>query len=322
MLRVPTWLLSFFGLLFGLFHAVLGVVWINKNDRPEIVIAALVAYVAILIPTIAVGRSRAMPKLVAVVDVVICALIPLAINTQLNPAHLTDYATWYVLGVGTILGGMAVRGQRMLAWFGLIILVGEIAMWGGLESLASTGLPGVLSLLVTGHAVSVGVERAVASTTELNRLAEVSAAETASMEAASQVRSTLLEKTLRTALPALNLIAALGGSLTEQQKSEALLLEAGLRDEIRGEALLNDAMRKAIKDARQRGVEVLVLDEGGLTGLSDTEREIILNRAAASFVNVSAGRLTVRAPQGEEWRITVAAVRPGHSAPDLWLKLS
>ena len=322
MLRVPTWLLSFFGLLFGLFHAVLGVVWINKNDRPEIVIAALVAYVAILIPTIAVGRSRAMPKLVAVVDVVICALIPLAINTQLNPAHLTDYATWYVLGVGTILGGMAVRGQRMLAWFGLIILVGEIAMWGGLESLASTGLPGVLSLLVTGHAVSVGVERAVASTTELNRLAEVSAAETASMEAASQVRSTLLEKTLRTALPALNLIAALGGSLTEQQKSEALLLEAGLRDEIRGEALLNDAMRKAIKDARQRGVEVLVLDEGGLTGLSDTEREIILNRAAASVVNVSAGRLTVRAPQGEEWRITVAAVRHGHSAPDLWLKLS
>jgi len=322
MLRVPTWLLSFFGLIFGLFHAVLGLVWINKNERPEIVIVALVAYVAILIPTIAVGRSRAMPKLIAVVDVVICALIPLAINTQLNPAHLTDYATWYVLGVGTILGGMAVRGQRMLAWFGLIILVGEIAMWGGLESLASTGLPGVLSLLVTGHAVSVGVERAVASTTELNRLAEVSAAETAAMEAASQVRSTLLEKTLRTALPALNLIAALGGSLTEQQKSEALLLEAGLRDEIRGEALLNDAMRKAIKDARQRGVEVLVLDEGGLSGLSETEREIILNRAAASFVNVSAGRLTVRAPQGEEWRITVAAVRPGHSAPDLWLKLN
>ena len=322
MLKVPTWLLSFFGLIFGLFHAVLGIVWINKNDRPEIVIVALVAYVAILIPTIAVGRSRAMPKLIAVVDVVICALIPLGINTQLDPAHLTDYATWYVLGVGTILGGMAVRGQRMLAWFGLIILVGEIAMWGGLESLASTGLPGVLSLLVTGHAVSVGVERAVASTTELNRLAEVSAAETAAMEAASQVRSTLLEKTLRTALPALNLIAALGGSLTEQQKSEALLLEAGLRDEIRGEALLNDAMRKAIKDARQRGVEVLVLDEGGLSGLSETEREIILNRAAASFVNVSAGRLTVRAPQGEEWRITVAAVRPGHSAPDLWLKLN
>jgi hypothetical protein len=322
MLRVPTWLLSFFGLIFGLFHAVLGYVWINKNDRPDIVIAALIAYILVLLATIAVGKSRAMPNAIAVVDLVVCALIPLAINTQLNPSHLSDYATWYVLGVGTILGGMAVRGQRMMAWFGLIILVGEIAMWGGVSSLASTGLPGVLSLLVTGHAVSIGVERAVRSTNELNRLAEVSAAETAAVEAAGRVRSKLLEKTLRTSLPALNLIAALGGVLTDQQKREAVLLEAALRDEIRGEALLNDSMRKAIKDARQRGVEVLVLDEGGLEGLSDSERELILNRAAASFVNVAEGRLTVRAPRGEDWRITVAAVRPGQAAPDLWLKLS
>jgi hypothetical protein len=322
MLRVPNWLLSFFGLVFGLFHAVLGLIWINKNDRPEIVVAALIAYVAILIATVSVGKSRAMPNLIAVIDLIVCSAIPVAINTQLDPSHLSDYATWYVLGVGTILGGMAVRGQRILAWFGFIILVGEIAMWGGLSSLASTGLPGVLSLLVTGHAVSIGVERAVSATKELNRISEVSAAETAALEAAGRVRSTLLERTLRTALPALNLIAALGGSLSEQQKREALLLEASLRDEIRGEALLNEAMRKAIKDARQRGIEVLVLDEGGLGGLDDDERETILNRAAASFVNVSSGRLTIRAPLGEDWRITVAAVRPGHSAPDLWLKIS
>jgi hypothetical protein len=321
-LRVPNWLLSFFGLVFGLFHAVLGLIWINKNDRPDIVVAALIAYVAILIATVAVGKSRAMPNLIAVIDLIVCSAIPVAINTQLDPSHLSDYATWYVLGVGTILGGMAVRGQRILAWFGLIILVGEIAMWGGLSSLASTGLPGVLSLLVTGHAVSIGVERAVSATKELNRISEVSAAETAALEAAGRVRSTLLERTLRTALPALNLIAALGGALSDQQKREALLLEASLRDEIRGEALLNDAMRKAIKDARQRGIEVLVLDEGGLGGLSEDERETILNRAAASFVNVSSGRLTIRAPQGEDWRITVAAVRPGQSAPDLWLKIS
>ena len=106
MLKVPTWLLSFFGLIFGLFHAVLGIVWINKNDRPEIVIVALVAYVAILIPTIAVGRSRAMPKLIAVVDVVICALIPLAINTQLDPAHLTEwrelYLRWFQFGAFSV----------------------------------------------------------------------------------------------------------------------------------------------------------------------------------------------------------------------------
>ena len=322
MLRVPTWLLSFFGLIFGLFHAVLGVIWINENDRAEIVIAALIAYVAILIATISVGESRALPRWVAWIDLIVCALIPLAINSQLDASHLGDYATWYVLGVGTILGGMAVRGRRVLAWVGLAVLVLEIAAWGGLGSLASTGLPGVLSLVVTGHAVSLGVERAVKAAQELNRLAAVSAAEAAAVEAAGEVRSKLLEKTLRTALPALNLIAALGGNLSDSQKREALLLEAALRDEIRGEALLNDSMRSAIKAARERGVEVLVLDEGGLDGLEPEEREQLLNRASASFANVSAGRLTVRSPRGEDWRITIAAVRPGTAAPDLWLKLS
>ena len=322
MLRVPTWLLSFFGLIFGLFHAVLGVIWINENDRAEIVIAALIAYVAILIATISVGESRALPRWVAWIDLIVCALIPLAINSQLDASHLSDYATWYVLGVGTILGGMAVRGRRVLAWVGLAVLVLEIAAWGGVGSLASTGLPGVLSLVVTGHAVSLGVERAVKAAQELNRLAAVSAAEAAAVEAAGEVRSKLLEKTLRTALPALNLIAALGGNLSDSQKREALLLEAALRDEIRGEALLNDSMRSAIKAARERGIEVLVLDEGGLDGLEPEEREQLLNRASASFANVSAGRLTVRSPRGEDWRITVAAVRPGTAAPDLWLKLS
>ena len=278
--------------------------------------------ISILIATISVGNSRALPRWVASIDLIVCALIPLAINSQLDASHLGDYATWYVLGVGTILGGMAVRGRRVLAWVGLAVLVLEIAAWGGLGSLASTGLPGVLSLVVTGHAVSLGVERAVKAAQELNRLAAVSAAEAAAVEAAGEVRSKLLEKTLRTALPALNLIAALGGNLSDSQKREALLLEAALRDEIRGEALLNDSMRSAIKAARERGIEVLVLDEGGLDGLEPEEREQLLNRASASFANVSAGRLTVRSPRGEDWRITIAAVRPGTAAPDLWLKLS
>ena len=136
MLRVPTGLLTFFGLVFGLFHAVLGLLWLNKNDRAEIVIAALIAYVAILVPSMIVGKSRAMKRFQAWINVVVCALIPLAINTQLDPSHLGDYATWYVLGVGTILGGTAVRGRRGFAWIGLLVLVAEIAAWGGVGSLA------------------------------------------------------------------------------------------------------------------------------------------------------------------------------------------
>jgi hypothetical protein len=322
MLRVPTWMLSFFGLIFGLFHAVLGVIWIRENNRPEVVTAALVAYILILVPTITVGNSRSMPTWMAIVNLLVCAAIPIAINSQLDPSHLGDYATWYVLGVGTILGGIALRGRRLLAWFGLVVLVAEIAAWGGVGSLASTGLPGVLSLLVTGHAVSLGVERAVKAARELNEKAAETAAETAAVEAAGEVRSRLIEQTLNRAIPALNLIAALGGQLNEAQKHEARLLEAALRDEIRGATLLNDQMRAAIKAARERGVEVLVLDEGGLDDLSVDEREAVLAKAAVTFDFVYEGRLTIRSPKGEDWRITVAAIRPGTAAPDLWVKIS
>lgn len=322
MLRVPTWLLSFFGFLFGIFHAVLGIIWLGQNDRPEVVTSALVAYVLVLIPTVAIGKTRAMPRWMAVINLIVCAGIPLAINTQLDPSHLTDYATWYVLGVGTILGAMAVRGQRGLAWIGFAILIAEIAAWGGVGSLASTGLPGVVSLLITGHAVSLGVERAVKAARELNDKAAQTAAETSAVEAAASVRSNLMEQTLSRAIPALNLIAALGGNLNETQKLEAQLLEAGLRDEIRGATLLSDKMRAAIKAARERGVEVLVLDEGGLDELETFEREQILDKTAASFATVNSGRLTIRAPKDEDWKITVAAIRPGTAQPDLWLKIS
>lgn len=322
MLRVPTWILRLFGLLFGLFHAALGIIWISHNDRPELVILALIAYLAILAATLNIRDTREMSNRLAWVNIAVCALIPIAIQSQLDPSHLTDYATWYVLGVGTILSTTAVRGRRAQAWIGLVILVIEIAIWGGVASLASTGLPGVLSLMVTGHAVSLGVSRAVKNTQELNRKAALTVIETASIEAAGQVRSKLLEKTLRTALPALNLIAALGGNLDADQKREALLLEAGLRDEIRGESLLNDEVRQAIKDARNRGVEVLVLDEGGLQDIPSQQVDDLLARVARSVKLVESGRLTIRSPKGEDWKITVVAVRAGASAPDIWLKLS
>jgi hypothetical protein len=322
MIKVPTWVLSVFGLLFGLFHAALGLIWIGSNGRPDLVLVALVLYIVVLVPSVIFMGSRAMPKAQAWINVIVCAVIPLAINGQLDPMHLGDYATWYVLGVGTILGATAVRGQRALAWSGFLVLIAEIAVWGGVESLASTGLPGVLSLLVTGHAASIGVERALRAARELNQMTAATAAETAAVEAAASVRSNLLEKTLRTALPALNLIAALGGNLNDSQRREALLLEAGLRDEIRGAQLLNEKMRGAIKAARERGVEVLVLDEGGLEGLTASEIEELLNRTADAFEKVCSGRLTIRSPKGADWRITVAAVRPGSAQPDLWLKLS
>ena len=99
------------------------------------------------------------------------------------------------------------------------------------------------------------------------------------------------------------------------------LLEAQLRDEIRGRGLMNDEIRYAVRAARIRGAEVVILDEGGLEELTFEERDQILAKAAAAISNISSGRVTLRSPKGEAWKMTVVATRPGVATPDLWLKL-
>jgi hypothetical protein len=97
-------------------------------------------------------------------------------------------------------------------------------------------------------------------------------------------------------------------------------LEARLRDDIRGRDLVNEEVRLATRNARERGVEVVLLDEGGLTNISQIELNNILGKVSGAINSVAAGKIVVRSPRGESWLVTVIATRSGTEAPDLWLK--
>jgi hypothetical protein len=79
--------------------------------------------------------------------------------------------------------------------------------------------------------------------------------------------------------------------------------------------------RDAVRLARLRGVEVLLLDEGGLDQCEPELRERLLADVANAIDGIAAGKVTVRSPQGEPWMLTVVALNPGSAVPDLWLKL-
>jgi hypothetical protein len=64
----------------------------------------------------------------------------------------------------------------------------------------------------------------------------------------------------------------------------------------------------------------VVLDEGGLADLSLIEKSNLLEKIVSTISKVQEGRITLRSPQGEEWKATLVASRPGVSSPDLWLK--
>ncbi|MEN9970441.1 MAG: hypothetical protein RLZZ229_649 [Actinomycetota bacterium] len=322
MMYVPRSLLIILAIIFASYHAVLGYLWLELNDSPVVVIVALALYlVSVMVSILWLSRIN-IPLWLATLNLLVAYLVPVLINQQLDAEHLGDYATWYVLGIGTLMATTAIRGHLVIAWAGTAALIIEILLWGGWERFGSTGLPGALALIVTGHAISVGLQRAAKEAADFQEQAEQSVIASTMASSAEKIRTERLGQTLGTALPMLTKIAQQSTGLTEDEKAAALLLEAQLRDEIRGRGLLTDKIRAAVKAARVRGVTVLLLDEGGLDELEPGQRSELMDRVVDAIGQVQSGRLTIRSPKGESWRVTVAAVRPGQNSPDLWLQLS
>lgn len=320
MIRIPRWLVGVLGILFAGFHAGLGISNIPDSTDPSIAIIALAIYAATAVPTILFYRGPKLPIAQAIINFAAALLIPLLVNSFLHPADLSAYSTWYVMGVATLMAATAVRQQRAIAWIGTGILVIQVVTWAGFETGMQTGLPGALMLVFAGHAISVGLANAYREIMTFNQEALEIEKQQIANSVASEVRRSRLDSALKGALPILNLIREQRGVLSDEQKQQARFLEAELRDEIRGRSFMSEVVREAVRKARERGVEVIVLDEGGLDSASDVEKSEILQKAAAAIDSVSEGRITLRAPQGENWRATLVASRPGVTTPDLWLK--
>jgi hypothetical protein len=197
----------------------------------------------------------------------------------------------------------------------------QMVAWGGVDSLFSSGIIGAFMLVFVAHALSVGLDRVALDIEKYNAETLASEIALASTSAARLERQQLIDAALRGALPKLEKIRDLGGNLSESEVSEARFLEASLRDEIRGRQLLSDSVRFEVNLARRRGVEVILLDEGGLADTDAEHSQDLLGQVAKSLSSVMEGRVTIRAPKGEDWKITIAAMRPGVNLPDVWLRL-
>jgi len=138
---------------------------------------------------------------------------------------------------------------------------------------------------------------------------------------ARTARQERIQQTLQRAEPILSKIVENKGELTEEQRREAQYLEAGLRDLIRGRGLIDDRVSDAADRARQRGVKVELLDDGGLEDVEHSEREQILERVTEAIDSVSDGKITIRSPKGENWKVTIAAMSPQRSQPSVWERI-
>ena len=319
MFRLPLWLVQVIGALLVLNPPVSALIGFNRYDNWVFASVAIFTYLVVALTSVFYYVNREMPALLAWINLLVVVIVPQLIHEAIDVATVDSQSSWYVSGLGALMAVTAIRGQQAVSWIGAAVLSLEVLVTGGTGALFNSGLAGAMSLVVAANVLSYafsGIERE--TRTYLDKAIEIEAS--AAIESATRLeRSRRLNETLRVSYPLLQKIAS--GQLDEESKKEAKLLEAQLRDSIRGRELIDSKLQEAIRSARVRGVEVVVLDEGGMESLAENSKSEIRQKFATELDQVSSGRVTIRAPRGGKINATFVASRPGTATPDVFLKL-
>lgn len=314
---------------FSAYHLVRGILTLGIPVNPTPVVVALVIYAAITALALLPYGERGMPLWVSTLALSCAIAITLIVTSQLNPTAENGYATWHSNAVGTLMTILMVRGRRVEAAAGTAFLLVYSLVWCGPIGSAQIGVTGAIGWVVLAFVMTRTLQRAALDAEQLMEAEREAVRWEAAQHAHRSERRSRLETASRIAGPLLRDVVLADGRLTQAERAEARLLEARLRDEIRGRGLLDDRVRAAVLAARRRGIVVQLLDEGTIDGLSGAQRERVLGVAASTIDGASSERLIVRtAPE----TTTVAVTVVGLSAPppdsddpeddvDLWLEI-
>ncbi len=319
MIAVPRWLLVALGALFSGYHIVLGVTSLDVPASPVPTIVALVLYAFATTISLWPAKQMRMPQWMAVFDLAVAVALPLLVTSQLDPATPSGYATWYVAAVGTLMTIVAARRRLIAAWAGVIILAVQTVVWAGPMALGTLGVIGSIVWVAITHMLTSALAKAARDTRAFAR-AEREAADWQAAQDAHLFEGRLrIAQTSRIAAPMLRRIIERGGDLTDAQRRECRMLEAAIRDEIRGRMLLDDDVRDRVREARERGAMVSLLDEGGIDEMNDEAREAVLAQLADAIGSSRADRIVARtAAAGGPTAVTVVGLlaAPGGASAD------
>ncbi len=273
MIAVPRWLLLVLGALFSAYHVILGIYSLDVPRSPVPTIVALALYTIATVLSLWPAEHMRMPDWLAAFDLAVSIVLPLLVTSQLDADADNGYATWYVAAVGTLMTIAAARRQLAAAWLGVIALAVQSVVWAGPLSLGALGVIGSIVWVAIAHMLTTALTTAARETRRYAQAEREAAAWQAAQDAHLFEGRMRLAQTNRIAAPMLRRIADRGGDLTDGQRRECRMLEAAIRDEIRGRMLLTDAVRVEVQRARERGSIVTLLDEGGIDDLDEPARD-------------------------------------------------
>lgn len=279
-------------------------------DQLPYLIAVGVFVVAATVSLLPWGGLR-IPTWVALGNLLVSLVIPEVVSTQISAAAQVqiDHAAWYVGGIGILMVITSVRRHYVFAWLGIAALVAHTVLLGGSPSISPIAVGMSAAWVGIAHTVSVTLDR-IEKDARGYALAERAAVLwRAEAEARVTERQERVRQTSRVASATLREIVSRRGRLSPELREECLLLEAMIRDEIRGRLLLNDSVRDAVMTARRAGASVLLLDEGGLDEVDASTLDRVHRGLSRAIASAQAQRVIVRTAQDREGvAVTVVGV--------------
>ncbi|WP_345496191.1 hypothetical protein [Nocardia callitridis] len=246
--------------------------------------------------------------------VFVVAAAPVAtVLTSFDAEHGWSKQVWTAFAASYVLAVLVLRGRLGAAWLGVLGTGVVIAVVGVVAGVRSGVLLGAIVPVATVAGVSMftAIMRPTQRSLRLLREeATMRAAAEATMAAENGERDRQLARLDKVARPILERIAE-GAELTCDEREQCRLLEAELRDGLRAPHLATDELNGAARGARSRGVEVVLLDDGGFAGVPGWLRDQVIAAAARELDSANEGSVTVRIlPMGRRILATVLVNAP------------
>jgi len=239
--------------------------------------------------------GRRLTRAVTAALAVVPGLLALLVSWDLPTDRFPGYSAWH-LGAGTfVLFFLAARGHLVSAWCGMAGLVGVTLVWVGTTGQDWRGLPDLLlthlSLLLVGSIAGVVLHRAARQINAVAARARSRRTAYAARLAEAAERHRRLAWLEQNVRPALERLAE-GHVPGPEERRWLQVLEAEVRDRLRGGGLDVPGVVAAVRAARMRGVAVEVMDDGGLSGVPDAAA--VLAPIPGFLDDVAAGRVVIR----------------------------
>ncbi|WP_291380639.1 hypothetical protein [Demequina sp.] len=280
-----------------------------KNPMPVIAAMVIVNGAAVLL---VLERPDPFPVSLTAIVVAAVAISTLLVAFQLPDVGPPGRASWHLGSNTWMLFFLAMRRRPGAAWLGYVLMASGTLAWS--TAVGRGVLDGALlldthaAILFVGTLFEVNLRRTAKRINEYGEHSVASAVEAAEGATSAQIRQRRVLELRASAVPLLESLVEHGPPMTDAARLQYATAEALLRDGVRGRSLITPRIAAAATKARERGVEVTLLDDRG-EGLEEGDAMVRMSDAIVAELNAAhEGSVTVRlAPRGRPVAVSIVS---------------